>query len=365
MGRLASAAVLRGRDQPFSIEEIELPALGHGQMLVRIVGVGVCHTDLLPREGHLGDDLAIVLGHEGAGIVEELGPGVTGVHTGDHVVLTFDSCGACANCLSGHPAYCDTFAIRNFIGVGLGDVPSATSRKGGTVATRWFGQSSFADYVVVTTRNAVVIDRELPLELAGPLGCSVTTGAATVANVLGVGPRDSVAVLGAGSVGLAGVMMAASSGAGRIVAVDLDHSRLELAGSFGATHQLGSAEAGELTESLLATGGPLSAVLDTTGNPRTIAAAVDALAPRGTCAVVGHQREELVLGPRALSGGKRVTAVYEGDVVPQVDIPRLASLWAQGKLPFDRLIETYALAAINDAEHDLESARVVKPILLP
>jgi aryl-alcohol dehydrogenase len=365
MGQLATAAVLRQRDKPFAVEEIELPELGGGQVLVRIAGTGICHTDLVLREMDPAGNWPIVLGHEGSGIVEEVGPGVTGVAVGDHVVLSFDSCGGCANCLGGHPAYCDSFAVRNMTGRGTGDVPGGRAGTGEEVAIRWFGQSSFASHVLATARNVVVIDRDLPVELAGPLGCSLLTGAATVTNVLRVRPGDSLAVLGVGGVGMAAVMAAAHIGAARIVAIDLQQPRLDQALSLGATHVIGPEADGLLTEAITGTGGPVTHVFDTTGHPAAIRPAVDAMASRGVCAIVGIQRHDLVLGPRSLSAGKVITAVYEGDAVPQVEIPRLAGLWRHGRFPLEKLITTYPLSAIGDAERDLAAAHVLKPVLLP
>jgi aryl-alcohol dehydrogenase len=333
MGQHATAAVLRQRDKPFAIEEIDLPELGPGQLLVRMAGTGICHTDLVLRDMDPAGSWPIVLGHEGSGIMAAAGPGVTGVAVGDHVVLSFDSCGGCANCLGGHPAYCDSFAVRNLTGRGSGDVASARAGTGEDVAIRWFGQSSFASYAIATARNVVAIDRELPIELAGPLGCSLLTGAATVTNVLRVRPGDSLAVLGVGGVGMAAVMAAAHIGAARIVAIDLQQPRLDQALSLGATHVVSPVDGSSLTEAITATGGPVTHVFDTTGHPAAIRSAVDAMAPRGVCAIAGIQRHDLVLGPRSLSMSKVVTAIYEGDAVPQMEIPRLAGLWRTGRFP--------------------------------
>jgi aryl-alcohol dehydrogenase len=365
MGQHATAAILRRRDGGFTVEEIGLPELGWGQVLVRISGTGICHTDLIMREIDPAADWPVVLGHEGAGVVEALGPGASGVAVGDHVVLSFDSCGGCANCRSAHPAYCDSFAVRNLTGRGTPDAPAAQAEDGASVAIRWFGQSSFASHAIASARNVVVIDRDLPVELAGPLGCSLLTGAATVTNVLRARPGDSLAVLGVGGVGMAAVMAAAHLGASRIIAVDLQPARLEQALALGATHVIEPEAVTGLTEALAATGGPVTHVFDTTGHPEAIRSAVDAMAPRGVCAIVGVQRRDLVLGPRSLSSGRVVTAVYEGDAVPQVEIPRLASLWRQGRFPVDKLTATYPLSAINDAERDLAAGRVLKPVLLP
>jgi aryl-alcohol dehydrogenase len=365
MGRSTVAAVLRQRDKPFTLEPIELPDVGIGEVVVRIAGVGVCHTDLLLREGHLAGDWPIVLGHEGSGVVEEIGPGVQGVAVGDHVVLSFDSCGWCANCLDGHPAYCHTFALRNLFGRGADGAVNATTPDGTEVATRWFGQSSFAGHVVASARNVAVIPKDVPVELAGPLGCSMLTGAGAITNVLRVRPGDAVAVLGAGSVGMAAIMAASGIGASRIVAVDIQQARLEQAAALGATHVVDARDADRLTWAITETGGPVDHVFDTTGHPEAIKSALYAMAARGVCGIVGVQRRDLVLPPGLLSGGKMVTAIYEGDAVPQIEIPRLAELWRRGRFPIDRLITTYPMSDIDRAERDMADGHVLKAVLAP
>jgi aryl-alcohol dehydrogenase len=367
MGRLVTAAVLRRRDEPFAIEEVELPDPAPGQVLVEIAGAGICHTDLVLREGYLAGDWPIILGHEGSGVVTAVGPGVADVAVGDHIVLSFDSCGGCRNCLDGHPAYCAAFHARNMLGRGTGE-PQALARSGEPVASRWFGQSSFASHVVAAGRSVVVIDRDVPLELAGPLGCGFLTGAGAVSNVLRMRAGDSLAVLGAGSVGVAAALAAASAGAARVVAADLQRARLDLAAELCATHVIGAddaSDASRLTKAIMDTGGPVTHVLDTTGHPAAIRAAVDALDARGICAVVGVQRHDLVLGPQSLSRGRVLTAIYEGDAVPQIEIPRLLQLWRHGRFPLEKLVTAYPLAAINDAERDMVAARVLKPVLRP
>lgn len=364
MAQTARAAVLRDRTEGFSVEEISLPELAAGDVLVEIAGTGICHTDVLPSEGLLPGDWPVVLGHEGSGIVSAVGPGVTTVTPGDHVVLSFDSCGACSNCRSGHPAYCDTFFPRNLTAVGVG-APTAVDANGTEVPLGWFGQASFASHAIASTRNVVVVDRSLPIEVLGPFGCGFLTGAGTVTNVLDVQPGDSIVVLGLGGVGMSGLMAAVHRGASRVIAIDLHEARTSLALELGATHAVGAVPSTVLTQAILETGGPVDHVVDTTGAVSVIAAAIDALAARGTCAMVGVQREPLVLGSRALSGGKRVTAVYEGDAVPQVHVPQLIELWRSGKLPVDRLIRTYPLASIDAAFADMAAGEVIKPVLVP
>ncbi|HYS34735.1 MAG TPA: alcohol dehydrogenase catalytic domain-containing protein, partial [Pseudonocardiaceae bacterium] len=214
------AAVLRAADGLYQIEDVELGEPGPGEVRVRIVGAGLCHTDLLPRVPDFLAGPPIITGHEGSGVVEAVGAGVRDLAPGDHVVLSFDSCRACANCLSGHPAYCDTFFPRNLTGIGVDDTSPVHDADGEPIASRWFGQSSFATHSLVAARNAIKVDPALPLALLGPLGCGVQTGAASVFVALGVTAGTSIIVFGTGGVGLSAVMAAKVAGAATIVAVD-------------------------------------------------------------------------------------------------------------------------------------------------
>ena len=357
------AAVLREADGPFTIEDIELAPPGPGQVLVKVAGVGMCHTDLLHREGAALAPLPIVLGHEGSGVVEAVGDGVTDVAVGDHVVLSFASCGECGTCTDGHPAYCDTFLMRNLFGRELDGTTGAADADGGEISSRWFGQSSFAQHCVAERRNVVVVDADLPIEQLGPLGCGFLTGAGSMVNSLAVGPGMSVVVTGAGAVGLAAVMAAKALGAETIVAVDRHPSRLELATELGATHTVG-ADADLAAEVLAITGIGAHRVLDTTGVPAVINAALASLRMTGVLGMVGVQQGDLVLDVLTPLG-KTLTAIFEGDADPQVLIPQLIGWWREGRFPFDRLVETFPMAEINEAEAASASGRVVKPVLLP
>ncbi|WP_026918448.1 NAD(P)-dependent alcohol dehydrogenase [Gordonia shandongensis] len=357
----ATAAVLRDGGGRFGLEPIVVGPLAPDEILVRVVGVGMCHTDLAIRPGleRIGP---AVLGHEGAGVVERTGDAVTGIEVGDHVVLSFEHCGRCVSCRSGHPAYCAEFMLRNLSGRRADGSTGAVDSSGTPLAGRWFGQSSFATHAVATARNAVVVDRGLPLELLGPLGCGLQTGAGAVLNVMRPGPGQSVAVLGAGGVGLAAVMAAAAAGAGDIVAVDLHGARLEVARALGATRTV-TADAPDLADRLSDHGG-VDFVLDTTAVTSAISTGVGALAPGGTAVLVGAGPGRLEIDPVALAG-RAVTYAIEGDAVPQEFIPRLIGLWQDGRFPFESLIETYPLDRINDAESDSASGRTIKPVLLP
>ncbi|WP_234430768.1 NAD(P)-dependent alcohol dehydrogenase [Streptomyces sp. NRRL F-4489] len=359
-----SAAVLRSYESPFTVEDVALhegPA--EGEILVRIAGCGMCRTDLAVRRSAGRSPLPAVLGHEGAGVVAATGGPDTGLRVGDHVVLSFDSCGRCRSCLGAAPAYCDSFAALNLFGGRPEHAARFTDAAGRALAPRWFGQSSFAEYALVPARNAVRVDPALPLALLGPLGCGFLTGAGAVLNTFGIGPGDTLAVLGAGAVGLAAVMAATAAGA-RTVAVDRHPARLALAERFQAL-PLSAATAdlpGRLRQ--LTDGGPQFA-LDTTASAPLINDALRALRPTGRLALAARLHTALPLEPGTLDRGRTLSHLCEGDAVPALLIPRLTALWQAGRFPFDQLIRTYPLSAVNDAERDCEAGHVVKPVLLP
>lgn len=358
------AAVLRSPDSPFTVEEVILDAgPADDEILVRIAGCGMCRTDLAVRRSAGRSPLPAVLGHEGAGVVVQTGGPRTGLAVGDHVVLSFDSCGHCRSCLNAAPAYCDSFASLNLFGGREDNAARLTDAAGGELAPRWFGQSSFAAYAVVLARNAVRVDPALPVELLGPLGCGFLTGAGAVLHSFAAGPGDTVTVLGAGAVGLAAVMAATASGA-VTVAVDRHPARLALAERFGAVPL--HASTADLPGRIRGlTDGGARYALDTTACAPLINDALRALRPQGHLGLVARLHTELPLEPGTLDRGRRISHICEGDAVPGLLIPRLIGLWQAGRFPFDELIRTYPLADINDAERDCESGRVVKPVLLP
>ncbi|MFE6701263.1 NAD(P)-dependent alcohol dehydrogenase [Streptomyces sp. NPDC057718] len=358
------AAVLRSYEDPFTVEEVILNAgPANGEVLVRIAGCGMCRTDLAVRRSAGRSPLPAVLGHEGSGVVVETGGPDTGLSPGDHVVLSFDSCGHCRSCLGAAPAYCDDFAALNLFGGRTENAARFTDAAGGALAPRWFGQSSFAAYAMVPARNAVRVDPALPLELLGPLGCGFLTGAGAVLNSFNTGPGDTVVVLGAGAVGLAAVMAATAAGA-VAVAVDRHPERLALAEKFGAAALY--AVPGDLPDRIRGlTDGGAQYALDTTGSARLINDALLSLRPRGHLGLVARLHADLPLETGTLDRGRRLSHICEGDAVPALMIPRLTGLWRAGRFPFDQLIRTYPLTDINEAEADCEAGRVVKPVLIP
>ncbi|MGW2171559.1 NAD(P)-dependent alcohol dehydrogenase [Streptomyces sp. NPDC001705] len=358
------AALLRSYEARFAVEEVVLDeGPGADEILVRIAGCGMCRTDLAVRHSAGRSPLPAVLGHEGAGVVVETGGAVTGLRTGDHVVLSFDSCGHCRNCLGAAPAHCDSFATLNLFGGREEQAERFTDATGAVLAPRWFGQSSFAEYAVVPASNAVRVDPALPLELLGPLGCGFLTGAGAVLNSFALGPGDTLVVLGAGAVGLAAVMAADAVGA-TTVAVDRHPERLALAERFHAT-PLRAASTNLPDRIRRLTGGGAGYALDTTGSAELINDALRSLRPTGHLGLVARLHDTLPLDPGTLDRGRGISHICEGDAVPGLLIPRLTALWQAGRFPFDQLIRTYPLADINRAEQDCDAGRVVKPVLIP
>ena len=359
-----TAAVLRSADQPYSIETIELPDIADDEVLVRIVSAGICHTDSILRNA-AAMLLPIIPGHEGAGVVEAVGAGVTSISPGDHVVLSFDSCGHCRNCADHLNPYCDQFALKNFVGSKLDGSPPATDLDGKAVASRWFGQSSFATYAIASEQNTVVVDPDADLRLLGPLGCGIQTGAGSVLIALDVQPGESIAVYGTGGVGMAAIMAARVAEAATIIAVDRHQHRLDLAVELGATHTVLAADGVDVASAVVAaSGGGTDYAFDTTGVPAVVTAAVAGLRATGVCGLVGAGGDQLVFDPNALFG-KTVVGIFEGNADPQQFIPRMIELWQDGRFPFDRLIETYALSQIDEAEQASLDGSVIKPVLLP
>lgn len=358
-----TAALSGGSGAAPELVELEQEAPRPGEMRIRLVATGICHTDLHEHPGRHSPQ-PIVLGHEGAGVVEELGEGVQGFAVGDHVVLSGNSCGRCRSCLAGRPTYCDLAMPLCFGGKRL-DGSTALGGENGPVHSHFFGQSSFASHAIVPVRTAVKMDKALPLHMLGPLGCGVVTGAGGVIEALKVGFGDTIAIFGTGGVGLCAVMAARLVGAKRIVAVDLSPERLELAREFGATDCLLGSEDDLAAKLRAITGRGLDFTFNTTNAPAVHALALEVLAMNGTAGFVAAP-----LGPFAppmfpmLAGGKQLRGILGGDANPQTFLPLLAEYWQQGRLPFDRMLAYYPFAEIGQAFADAHAGRVIKPVLL-
>lgn len=361
-----TVAIVNSPGADFTFEEVDLEGPRGDEVLVRIVATGLCHTDVTMRSMLPAEMFPNVFGHEGAGVVEAVGPDVTGIAVGDHVVLSFRSCRACATCQEGLVGYCDSSLMINYMGMRM-DGSTTYTRDGAPVFGSFFGQSSFSRHAIAYADNCVVVDPELDLTLAAPYGCGLQTGAGTVLNVLQPGPDDSLVVFGAGAVGLAAIAAAAAEGVGTIVAVDLMDSRLEAAARYGAVGVNPSAlaegqTAPERVKEL--TGGGATYGIDTTAVPAVVKQAQQSLGIRGTLVALGLGPDEYQIDAiDLLQNGKRVMGSIEGDSDPQEMIPRLLAMRADGRFDVDHLIATYPFEKINDAVADLHDGKVVKAVL--
>ena len=336
-----TAAIAREPRKPLCVEAVDIEDPRADEILVRMVAVGLCHTDLLVVDQILPTPLPAVLGHEGAGIVEAVGSGVTRFKAGDRVVLSFNSCGQCVQCTKGAPAYCINFQALNFGGV-RSDGSHALCSCGKGLSSNFFGQSSFASYALANERNAVKVSAEAPLELLGPLGCGVQTGAGAV-------------------------MGAVVQGCSTVILVEPIESRRTLGLAVGATHVIDPRAEDVVTrvKEIVPAGANYS--VETSGAMPALDAAVQCLGVRGKMAIVGVPVDlAATLGLNVIGmmvSGLTVTTVVEGDSVPDEFIPQLIALHAEGRFPFDKLIRTYPFADINRAVEDQLGGRCVKAVL--
>ena len=361
------AAVVREKGGPFLIEEIDLEEPRADEVLVRIVACGLCHTDLVARDQHVPMPLPGVFGHEGAGVVEKVGTAVRKVQPGDHVVMSYFSDGTCPSCKRGVPTHCLSFPPGNFSGARLDG--STTMRKGAeAIHGSFFSQSSFASHALANERNVVKVASDLPLEKLGPLGCGIMTGAGGVINSLKARPGSSIAVFGAGSVGVSAIMAAVVCGCTTVIAVDINDGRLEVALGFGATHTINSSTTDPVQKVQEITGGGIEYALECTGIPTVLRQGFEALATGGTCGLIGAAPagSQVALDMQTILGGGRILrGIIMGDSIPDVFIPQLIDLYKAGRFPFDRMITFYPMDRINQAAEDSEKGRALKAVLRP
>lgn len=361
---LITAALAR-ENKRFEMEEVRLDDPRHDEVVVRIVAVGICHTDLAVRDGHIPLPLPAILGHEGAGIVERVGSSVTSVVPGDHVVISYGSCGACGSCDRDRPFECDSFVPCN-VGGGRLDGSRTAWRGDEPLTAGFFAQSSFATHALTLERNVVKVEKDLPFHLLAPLGCGVQTGAGAVLNALRAGSGESICVFGAGAVGLSAVMAAAAVACDPIIVVDIHPARLELARSLGATHIIDARTQDPVAQVRAITGEGTRHAVEATGVPRVMRQAYEALSRTGTVIVLGvaPPGATIELDAAGILNGKTVRGAIEGESVPSTFLPELLDLYRAGRFPIDRLVTCYPFDEINRAAQAAETGEAVKPVLM-
>jgi Zn-dependent alcohol dehydrogenase len=356
-----TAAIQFEASAPLKVEEIELEGPRQGEVMVRLVATGVCHTDIGAAKGNV--KLPIVLGHEGAGIIQEVGPGVENLKPGDHVVLTpVAGCGRCRYCLAGEPALCEAFGPF----YSNGQIPGGRRLRTlqGDAINHFFLQSSFAEYCTVPSETAVKVREDAPFAPIVALGCGALTGLGSVINIARPKPGSSIVVVGCGSVGLSAVMAARLAGAAIIIAVDLADSKLAVAGTVGATHAL-NAKSGNVVEQIYdLTGGGADCAVISVNAQQAFDQAFKCLRPGGHLVVNATPYPVTVDAVGLLIGAKNIHGSRQGLGNARADIPRYIDLFMSGRLPLDKLLTgSYPLSAINQAFQAQEKGGAIKPVI--
>lgn len=370
------AALALDAGAPLSIEEVELTEdLAPHEIMVKNVASGICHSDMTMRD--LPDGFApqgmvflprpVILGHEGAGIVQKVGSEVTDLEPGDHVIMSFHYDGTCPQCQVGLHQYCGGFMEANLSGFRLDGSLSMSSDNHDQVAASYHQQSSFATYSIATDKNAVKVPKHLPLEMLGPLGCGFMTGAGAVLNRLKPTPGSSFALFGAGPVGFAGLYMAKKLGATTRIAIDLTESRLELAKAFGATHTINASKVDDTIEALMEICPEgVNFTFEATGVVPVMNQAIAALSPLGTCVLSGvspDPEKKIEMAAMDVLLGKTVAGICMGHADMPGTIGQLIDAVDNGDFPIDKLITYYDFEDINQAIEDSENGTSLKCVV--
>lgn len=358
------AAVVRKFDQPLSVEEVQYRDLRQGEVYVKVVACGVCHSDLSVLNGILPSPAPIILGHEAAGIVEAVGPGVTSVKKGDHVIgLWKPSCGTCRYCRSNKAHICD-------LGVNPSMLAMDRVKAGQTTITEFLGVGGFSEYTILTENGLVKIDPSMPLEKAALLGCAVLTGFGAAENAAHIQEGEEVGVFGCGGVGLNIIQGAKHRGARVIVAVDLDPKKLEIAKQFGATHAISASDdaLAKNIKALTTEGKGLDAAFDAVGHIGVVNSALETLCRGGRMILVGvpSMRDNIPLHPfNNIFTERTIVGSVAGSISGSIILPKLVSLYQSKKLKLDELVtRTYKLSEVNDAMNDLREGKNARGVLV-
>lgn len=371
------AAVLRqiGAPQPYaeskpiSIEEVELDPPREGEVLVKVGGAGLCHSDLSVINGNRPRPVPMVLGHEGAGEIVEVGVGVRDVVAGDRVVFQFSaSCGRCPRCLEGRPQICEAHAQARAKGDLMGGGKRFHDLDGNTL-DHHSGVSCFSEYIILDRGSVVPITQDIKVEEAAIFGCAVMTGVGAVLNTARIRPGDKVAVIGLGGVGLCGLLGALLAGAGQVIAVDVNPAKLGLARQLGAHATVDAREDDHIAQILDLSGGGVDYAFELAGAVAALETGYGAIRPGGAVVIAGLAplKANFSFSPSELVGGeKSILGSYMGSCVPVRDIPRFIDHYQSGRLPIDRLISrTVGFEEVNEGFDRLASGETVRQILVP
>lgn len=361
-----TAAVVAAPGAPFAIRRLQLDEPRPDEILVRVAAAGICHTDLVARAGMPGLVFPAVFGHEGAGTVLRVGTAVTKVRPGDRVAMTFRSCGHCARCTAGDPAYCHSMPLLNFTGA-RPDGSRSLRDPSGEVSANFFGQSSFATHALAYERNVIRLPEDISFAMAAPLGCGVQTGAGAVMRALACPPGSTILITGGGAVGLSAAMGAAIRQCSRIIVVEPLAARRVLAQELGATDTIDPSAAADLAgtvRALLPQG--VDFALDTTGRGEILSAAMAALGPKGVLGIVGIPPADAPIPGDLMTLfalGQGVRGIIEGDSEPDSFLPELIEHWRAGRLPLEKLVDTFPLDRIEEAIAAQHRGDCVKAVL--
>ncbi len=361
------AAVLNQPNGPFAVETIDVGEPQGNEVRVAIKAVGICHTDLVVASGAMGLQFPAVLGHEGAGIVDAVGPDVTSVKPGDKVLLTFNSCGHCRHCDDDHPAYCQSFVPLNMVCV-RGDGSTRLHRGDTAVQDNFFGQSSFAGLAIANERNVLKVDDDADLSILAPLGCGIQTGAGAVMRSLNAKAGESLVVLGGGAVGLSALLGGKIVGCDPLIVIEPQESRRALALELGATHVIdpGAGDPAGAVRAILPAGADV--IVDTSGHTPIVDAAVNMAGNLGRIGLIGvpGSLDAVMTVPLVqwITIGGTVRGIIEGDSDPKAFLPELIAHHKAGRLPIEKFSQTYRFEDINQAIDDAHHGKCIKAVLL-
>lgn len=360
------AYTLEQANAELKLEELDLDEPKFGEVLIKVVASGICHTDVSGIANSFGlNQYPVVLGHEGAGIIEKLGPGVQGYEVGDHVLMSYPFCGKCDTCMAGYQHICENGIPLQYNGV-MADGTGRLSRNGKPIKN-FFLQSSFATYSVMEAKQLVKVDKSVDLKMFAPLGCGALTGAGTILNFWKCGNGDTVAIIGAGGVGMSAMMAAHASNCKKIIMIDVNKGRLDLSLSLGATDVINVKEVKDLTAEIMTiTGGKgVNYLVETSGKTDVFNAASAALAVRGEAGIIAPDMSPTEVGNLFFYlYRKTMHCIVLGMTTPQAIIPKMLELNKRGLFPYEKLVKQYKFEDMNQAIADMKSGVTVKPVLV-